>query len=440
MEFSFPRALARTRLSAATQKKGDSMKKAIVVLILVAAASWTFAQTAAPAPQSQITVGGGWYDTDATGALALNNNGKSGTNAGADTNPAANKFGQTDRYSPSFNLNGNYVFTMPLNAANILKFGLGADWWDGYGYTGGVTNDADTILVGGTNGYTGSNASSLSSSYGGGQSGQNAGKVNLSGEYQGYGFDALLSLPLYYYSAADNGGYNDFKYAYSEAAYMPTNDPNYPANGNNLIFGADLKLAYKYSIDKTTWVSVSVDTLATITPTPWLTFVKPDVSAGFAGFQLDLQFDYFNGYYDLSKVDAGRGNGSYANPASWNQYGADNYYDTFLEPKLTYDFGFMGVKGLKAYVAAKISLATSQAQYNATAANYTGYPYPSGNAFLNTSLTPDVSYTFTVPSVGTFMVEGAFKIYRLGDSGSDQYVNPPTYYEPQLKASYTLKF
>jgi hypothetical protein len=415
------------------------MKRFLTVLGIVAIAGLAFAQT--PAPQNQITIGGGWYDTDATNAWTLNNNGKSATNAGADTNPAANKFGQTDRYSPSFNVNAAYAYTLPIDKANTLKFGLTADWWDGYGYTGDVINDASTHLIAtSADGYTGSAASSLSSSYGGGEAGQNAGKVTPMAEYTGFGLDAVLALPLYFYNNGDNGGYNEFKYAYSEGAYMPTNDPNYPANGNNLLFGTDLKLVYKYSFAKTTWVSAGVDTLGTITPTPWLVYVKPVVSASFAGAQLDVQYDYFNGYYDLSKVDAGRGNGSAANAATWNQYGADNYYDTFLEPKLTYDFGFLGVPGLKAYVAAKISLTTNEAQYDPTAAGYTGYPYPNGNAFLNTSLTPDVSYTFTVAGVGTFGIEAACKIYRLGDSGSDQYVDPPTYYEPQLKVSYSLKF
>jgi len=409
-------------------------------LVMAGLAAVAFAQSA-PAPQNQVSGGLGWYDTDAFQNWALNNNSKSATHAGADTNPAANKFGQGDRYSPSLNFNGAYTYTLPLDTADTLKFGLAADWWWGYGYTGNISNDANTLLDPATNSnYTGSKASSYSASYGGGEAGQNAGKIGISGEYLGYGFDATLAVPIYFYNAGDNGGYNEFKYAYSEGAYMPTNDPNYSASGNNVIVGTDLKVAYKYFFEKTTWVGASIDALETLNPTPWFVFAKPAVSGGYAGFQLDVQFDYFNGYYDLTKVDAGRGNGSASNSATWNQFGGGNYYDTFLEPKLTYDFGNVGVPGLKAYVASKISLSTNEAQYNATASNYTGYPYTSTQPFLNTSLTPDVSYTFKVVGVGNFTVEGAFKVYRLGDSGSDQNINPPTYFEPQLKASYSLAF
>src|SRR5208337_4177225 len=111
MKFSFPRALARTRLSAAAQKKGDSMRKAIVVLLLAAAASIAFAQVAAPAPRNQIDLGAGYYGTDLTSA----NNWE----------PAS--YGQSDKYSPSANWNGKYTYSLPVNSDNTLKFSLGDD-------------------------------------------------------------------------------------------------------------------------------------------------------------------------------------------------------------------------------------------------------------------------------------------------------------------------
>jgi hypothetical protein len=397
-------------------------------------------------PQNQVTVGTGWYDTDAFNNWQLTNNSKNSSNAGADSSPAANKFGQSDRYSPSFNFNGAYVYTLRLDTSNTLKFGFSADWWWGYGYTGNIANDASTLLDPKTNSsYTGAKASSFSSIYGGGEAGQNAGKVGISGEYLGYGFDATLAVPLYFYNAGDNGGYNEFKYAYSEGAYMPTNDPTYPAGGNNVILGTDLKIGYKYRFENTTWVGVSIDGLETWNPTPWFVFAKPAVSGAYAGFQLDIQFDYFNGYYDLTKNDAGRG-GAVGNGTTstgyYNQYGGGNYFDTFLEPKLSYDFGTLGVAGLKAFVSSKISLATDEVQYNGstTANGYQGYIYNGTQPFSNTSLTSDVSYAFKLSGMGTFVVEGAFKIYRLGDSGSDQCINPPTYVEPQIKVSYGVAF
>ena len=78
-----------------------------------------------------------------------------------------------------------------------------------------------------------------------------------------------------------------------------------------------------------------------VSPYPWLTDLLPKVSAGAYGAQLDVQLDYYNAYNDNNA-----------------------YYDMYLEPKLTYDLGFMKlVPGLKPYVQARIALATTNPAY-----------------------------------------------------------------------------
>ena len=350
MEFSFPRALARTRLSVATQKKGDSMKKAIVVLILVAAAGLTFAQTAAPAPRNQIDLGVGYYGTDLTSA----NNWE----------PAS--YGQSDKYSPSANWNGKYTYTLPVNSDNTLKFSLGDDGWYGF-YTGNIASK--------------------------GTEAQNTGLITPLVEYLGYGADVTLSAPLYYYNPADLSGYNEMKYAYKESGYLPvgpsTTSKNYPLDGSDsFIPTINLKAFYKYSFDKTTWVSAGAGVLYAVAPTPWLTDLLPKVSGAAYGIQLDVQYDYYNAYNDNNA-----------------------YYDTYLEPKLTYDLVFLKlVPGLKIYTQARISMTTTNPKYNTTALP--------NQPFHDTYIQPGLNYSISVPKVGSFALDAGWRFTKIDMVGS----------------------
>ena len=288
------------------------MRKALVLSMLVATAGLAFAQTAAPAPapQNQLDLGAGYYGTDPTGVYA-------------NFEPAS--YGQSGKYSPSANWNGKYTYTLPLDSSNTLKFALGDDGWYGF-YSGGNSNQ-------------------------GGESGQNVGLITPLAEYLGYGADVTLAVPMYYYNPADAGGYSELKYAYKESGYLPvgpkTSSKNYPLDGaDSFIPTINLKAFYKYSFDKTTWVQAGVGVLYAVSPYPWLTDLLPKVSAGAYGAQLDVQLDYYNAYNDNNA-----------------------YYDMYLEPKLTYDLGFLNlVPGLKPYVQARIALATTNPAYNTTAA------------------------------------------------------------------------
>jgi hypothetical protein len=316
---------------------------------LAALASLAFAQTPAPAPQNQIDLGGGFYDTDPTGVYA---------------NFLAPSNGQTAKYSPSANWNGKYTFTLPLDKANTLKFALGDDGWYGF-YTGNVSNNAA-------------------------ESGQNTGIITPLAEYLGFGADITLSAPIYYFNPADKGGYNEMKYAYKESGYLPTNSANYPLSGNSVIPTINVKAFYKYSFDKTTWVSAGVGILYAVSPTPWLTDVLPKVSVGAYGVQIDVQYDYYNAYADSSSAQ---------------------YYDTYLEPKLTYDLGFMKlVPGLKPYVQARISMTTTNPAYNTVAAP--------NQPFHDTYIQPGLNYSISVPKVGSFAIDAGWRFAKIDNVGT----------------------
>jgi hypothetical protein len=327
----------------------------IVLLILAALASLAFAQ--APAPQNQIDLGGGYYGTDLTGVYS---NFQNGTTTG-----------QSAKYSPSANWNGKYTYSLPLDSANTLKFALGDDGWYGF-YTGNVANQAV-------------------------ESGQNTGVITPLVEYLGFGADITLSAPIYYYNPADAGGYSEMKYAYKESGYLPvgpktTTGTNPLDSADSVIPTINLKAFYKYSFDKTTWISGGVGVLYAVSPTPWLTDVLPKVSAGAYGVQVDVQYDYYNGY-----------NGGAA--------GTTQYYDTYLEPKLTYDLGFLKlVPGLKLYGQARISLSTTNPNYTSGIG--------SGDPFHDTYIQPGLNYSISVPKVGSFAIDAGWRFTKVDNVGT----------------------
>ena len=374
------------------------MKKLLAGAVLFGLAAAAFAQSApAPAPQNQIDLGGGFYDTDPFNANSLGStaNGKLPTSA---------NYGQSSYYSPSLNWNGKYTFALPVDSANTFKFALADDGWYGL--------------------YTGTVSSAGGQTKNGGEAGQNAGKVTPSVEYLGFGADVTLSLPIYYFNPADAGGYNTLKYAYKEAGFLPigpkTTSTNYPLGTNNVVTTTNLSAFYKYSFDKTTWVSGGFSTLLALAPTPWLTSVLPKVSGGAYGVQLDVQFDDYNAY---------------------NGGGDAAYYSLYLEPKLTYDLGFLNiVPNLKPYVSSRIALLTTNTAYNSASK-------VAGTSLHDSFVQPGVAYSYTVPQVGTFSIDAGWRFAAIDNSASgagtaaspaNNDVNP--YSDIRIAVGYTYKF
>lgn len=366
------------------------MKRLLACAAAAMVSCLAFAQTA---PQNQIDVGAGIYDTDPTGVYK-------------NFEPTSS-WGQTAKYSPSANVSAKYTFSLPLDSANTLKFALGDDDWYGF-YSGSASNQS-------------------------GESNQNAGALTPLVEYLGYGADVTLSAPLYYYNPADAGGYNELAYAYKETGYLPighsTTAANYPlGSADSLIATLNVKAFYKYSFDKTTSITAGAALLYAMSPTPWLVDVLPKVTVVAYGAQLDLQYDYYSNYNDNAA--------------------AGSYYDTYIEPKLTYDFGFLKlVPGLKAYVSSRISLSTTNPAYTTGAG--------SGDPFHDTFVQPGVNYSIAVPKVGNFVIDAGWRFAKVDNvgtfnaagtgyankvAGNANYNDVVPYDDLRIGAMYTYKF
>ncbi len=101
---------------------------------------------------------------------------------------------------------------------------------------------------------------------------------------------------------------------------------------------------------------------------------------------------------------------------------ATRYY---TEPKLTFNFSDLGVKGLKAFLGA--SLFTANVPYTGTVDFY-----GAGKA-VGSSITPGVSF-----ATGPFYVEADFKYSNYDKSFAVNGADPT--FDPWIKLSYTLAF
>ena len=345
-----------------------SMILAVVLTIMVGAA-------ASIAAQSTLEIGGWGYDTDVTGAYG---DGKLDT-AGNSLFKATVAGGtQTDKYSPTVQPYVSYVFTQKMDTMS-LKYGLYAEDWLG-------------LYTGATKPYEF----------------QMAGKVDPSAELIMGGLDVKVSFPLVFFSPSDSSGYNELKYGYKPYSYGMFNNTTTPDYTQSFWVNNYLKATYKISFDKTTALTLGAEADTGITPAFTIFDVKPQFSFVLGPVQLDTKADMF--FND--------------NAANGGANGADDLY-VYLEPKLTFDFGSLGVSGFKAFVASRIALYTTATRYTAAA------------PWHDTNINPGVSYR-----IGGLYVEGDFKVNRIGSDAAsdtnDKGIVP--YYEPQLKVSYTLSF
>jgi hypothetical protein len=186
-------------------------------------------------------------------------------------------------------------------------------------------------------------------------------------------------------------------------------------DGATFLFTNYENVAYKFSFDKTTALTVSASTEIGFVPVFWVYDVKPQVSLAWGMLQVDLKESFYF-------ADSGK------NPAT----GDANYnLRVYTEPKVTYNFADLGVKGLKASLAA--SLYTYNNFLNKSQDAWLGGNNGSAVA-LGSSITPGVSY-----SVAPFYVEAAFKFRNFDDSVSNAAKKDPVF-EPMIKFSYTLSF
>jgi len=113
---------------------------------------------------------------------------------------------------------------------------------------------------------------------------------------------------------------------------------------------------------------------------------------------------------------------------------------TYLEPKLTYDFGNVGVKGFKAYVAGRAALATTDAAYGAAG---------STTAWHDSRVQPGVSYSTALEGIGTLGCDLSVRFNKIDYDANNTKDNPtpsvansakPGSNDVRLNLTYSQKF
>jgi hypothetical protein len=190
-------------------------------------------------------------------------------------------------------------------------------------------------------------------------------------------------------------------------------------DGATFLFTNYENMAYKFTFDKTMSLTVSASTEISFVPAFWIDDVKPQVSFVWNMLQVDLKESFY--FSDQGK-----------NPST-----GDAAYNlrVYTEPKITYNFADLGVKGLKAYLAASLYTYDNYPNLSIDAwiGNTNGTKSGSTTAYaVGSSITPGVSYSF-----GPFYAEAAFKFRNFDASVSNAAGKDPAF-EPMIKFSYTL--
>jgi hypothetical protein len=184
-------------------------------------------------------------------------------------------------------------------------------------------------------------------------------------------------------------------------------------DGATFLFTNYENVACKFTFDKTTALTVSASTEIGLVPVFWVYDVKPQASLLWGMFQVDLKESFY--FSDQGK-----------NPATGD---AGYSLRVYTEPKVTCNFADLGVKGLKAYLAA--SIYTYQNLPNQSVDAWLDGSNGAANA-IGSSITPGVSYSFA-----PFYIEAAFKFRNYDASVSNAAKKDPVF-EPMIKFSYTL--
>jgi len=221
------------------------------------------------------------------------------------------------------------------------------------------------------------------------------------------------------YNAA--GAYNIVKYG-PLANSSSTTSKLYPITKNTLVVGNYQEATYKYTFDKTLWIIGGYETDLVFVPTFFVADFLPQASVFFMGAQLDAKYDIYNTWQEASLK------------------ATDPITQTYLEPKLTYDFGNVGVKGFKAYVAGRAALATTDAAYGAAG---------STTAWHDSRVQPGVSYSTALEGIGTLGCDLSVRFNKIDYDANNTKDNPtpsvansakPGSNDVRLNLTYSQKF
>ena len=236
-------------------------------------------------------------------------------------------------------------------------------------------------------------------------------------DFSAGGLSARVSFPLYFmgYDSVNDPKQAEIAYvldSYYKGINLSTDYALTPA----FLFTNYENVAYRFNFSKTTALVLSASTEIGLVPAFWVYDVKPQATFVLGPLQIDLKESIY-----------------FANSSSTSPSTSDTAYNLrfFTDPKLTFNFSDLGVKGLKAYVGA--SLFTFQNFPNQSVSAW--YNTSSGAAkAYGSSITPGLSYT-----TGPLYVEAAFKWHNYDDSVSNPAGKDPTF-DPMLKVSYTFSF
>jgi hypothetical protein len=229
-------------------------------------------------------------------------------------------------------------------------------------------------------------------------------------------FSARVSFPLYGlgYDTANDPANAEIKYLV-DTYYKGINLGTFYSSGaTTFLFTNYESVTYKLALDDATALTFSTSTEIGFVPAFWVYDVKPQVSLSRGMLQVDLKESVY-----------------FANGTSNSPSTADAGYNLrfYTEPKVTYSFADLGVKGLKAYLAA--SIYTYNDYVNKGQDAWVGGSNGAAVA-LGSSITPGVSYSFA-----PFFVEAAFKFRNFDASVSNAGKKDPAF-EPMVRFSYTL--
>ncbi|MGD0724734.1 MAG: hypothetical protein ABSB63_04150 [Spirochaetia bacterium] len=238
-------------------------------------------------------------------------------------------------------------------------------------------------------------------------------------------FSARVSFPLYYlgYDTTNDPAYKEIGYILDKnykGINLSTKYEDDALKNNNFLFTNFESVAYRLSFDKGTALVFSASTEIGFVPAFWVYDVKPQVTFIWGPLQLDLRESIY--FADQAKA---------AGDITPSTRDANYAARFFTDPKLAFNFGSIGLAGLKAYIAASLYTANS----STSGVNWYGAGSTSTDAALGSSITPGVSY-----ATGPFYVEMAFKYSNYDDKVTDGITKKDPTFDPSLKVSYTLSF
>jgi hypothetical protein len=219
---------------------------------------------------------------------------------------------------------------------------------------------------------------------------------------------ARVSFPLYLlgYDTSKDPSFKQIGYVLDKT-YKGVSLSTVYGTDNTFLFTNYESFAYRIAFSKTLVLALSVSTEIGLSPALWIYDLKPQASLIWGPVQLDLK----ESIYFADRVN---------NPS----FSDANYHTRFYtDPKLSFNFEALGVKGLKAYLAASLFLL--DIDFSGTKSWFGTSPA------IGSSITPGLTY-----SKGPLSAEASFKYSNFDKTFAKNGADPT--FDPMVKFSYTV--